>query len=499
MVSHGYYHECLAARVQAGQAAEAFHILEKGRARAFLEQLAARDLDLSAVPEEVADRRRALAAEYDQTQARLARLTPERGQAEGERLRGRLQEIYAEQQELAAKARAVAPGPAAGRAPEPLGLAAARRALDPGTVLLAYSVGDEKTVLFVVSPPGRRRHGLAAIPIPMGEKALRAAVSAFRTLLQSEGSDRQALAAQGRQLYDLLLRPAERRIAGATRLLISPDGPLDTLPFAAVVHDRTFLAEWKPVHFVLSTTVYQKIRQARRPSRPPAPGELVAFGAPSYPQLEASRAATPGTNPEVSTAVRRGLSLAPLPASRQEVLGIAALFPRSHILLGAEATEGQAKALAPRARFLHFACHGLLDERFPLNSALALSLPEHPAPGEDNGLLQAWEIYESLRLDADLVTLSACDSGLGKELGGEGVMGLARAFHYAGARSVLASLWSVADDSTAELMRRFYGYLKQGKGKDEAIRAAQVDLIHGPETTSHPYYWAAFQLSGDWR
>src|SRR6185369_12208084 len=99
----------------------------------------------------------------------------------------------------------------------------------------------------------------------------------------------------------------------------------------------------------------------------------------------------------------------------------------------------------------------------------------------------------------DLVTLSACDTGLGKEMGGEGLIGLTRAFQYAGARSVLASLWSVADDSTADLMRRFYTYLKQGKSKDEALRLAQVDLIRGPKATSHPYHWAAFQLSGDWR
>src|SRR6185369_18098521 len=202
---------------------------------------------------------------------------------------------------------------------------------------------------------------------------------------------------------------------------------------------------------------------------------------------------------EVFTAVRRGLSLEPLPASRQEVEGIASLFPEAHTFLGTEATEERAKAIAPQARLLHFACHGLLDERSPLNSALALTIPEKPAPGQDNGLLQAWEIFESVRLDADLVTLSACDSGLGREMGSEGLIGLTRAFQFAGARSVLASLWSVSDDSTAELMRRFYGYLKQGKGKDEAIRAAQVDLIHGPEATSHPYHWAAFQLSGDWR
>ena len=102
------------------------------------------------------------------------------------------------------------------------------------------------------------------------------------------------------------------------------------------------------------------------------------------------------------------------------------------------------------------------------------------------------------RLDADLVTLSACDSGLGKEMGGEGLIGLVRAFQFAGARSVLASLWSVADVSTADLMKRFYGHLRAGKPKDEALRAAQVELIHSP-TYFHPYHWAAFQLFGDWK
>ncbi len=147
---------------------------------------------------------------------------------------------------------------------------------------------------------------------------------------------------------------------------------------------------------------------------------------------------------------------------------------------------------------VHFACHGLIDERFPLNSALALTILESPQEEQDNGLLQAWEIFEGVRLDADLVTLSACDSALGKEMGGEGLVGLTRAFQYAGARSVLASLWSVSDDSTADLMKRFYGYLKEGRSKDEALRAAQADLIQSQDF-AHPYHWAAFQLTGDWR
>src|SRR5206468_2788122 len=123
-------------------------------------------------------------------------------------------------------------------------------------------------------------------------------------------------------------------------------------------------------------------------------------------------------------------------------------------------TEERVKTIATGARVVHFACHSILDEHLPLNSALALTAPEAKAEGAENGLLQAWEVFDSLRLDADLVTLSACDSALGKDSGGEGLLGLTRAFQYAGARSVVSSLWSVADKSTAELMRHFYTALK---------------------------------------
>ena len=126
---------------------------------------------------------------------------------------------------------------------------------------------------------------------------------------------------------------------------------------------------------------------------------------------------------------QRGYQLVPLPSSREEVTGIATLFSESRVFLGAEATEENALSAAPIARYLHFACHGILDSRFPLNSALVLSLPEHPQTGRSNGLLQAWEMLESMRLNADLVTLSGCETALGKDMGGEGLMGLTRAFH----------------------------------------------------------------------
>jgi CHAT domain-containing protein len=103
-----------------------------------------------------------------------------------------------------------------------------------------------------------------------------------------------------------------------------------------------------------------------------------------------------------------------------------------------------------------------------------------------------------MRIDADLVTLSACESGLGREAGGEGLVGLTRAFQFAGAHSVLASLWKVDDRSTAELMKGFYRHLKAGKTKDEALRLAQVELIHSADF-AQPRFWAAFQINGDWR
>ncbi len=173
----------------------------------------------------------------------------------------------------------------------------------------------------------------------------------------------------------------------------------------------------------------------------------------------------------------------------------------ARVFLAEAATEERLKAEAGGVSVLHVAAHGCLDERFPLNSGLALSAPDPPAAGGDNGLLQAWEIFEGLRLAADLVVLSACDSALGRELAGEGLLGLTRAFHYAGARSVVASLWQVPDQATAELMVRFHRHLRAGADRAEALRAAQAELSAGAAgpAARPPYYWAGFQLFGDRR
>lgn len=166
--------------------------------------------------------------------------------------------------------------------------------------------------------------------------------------------------------------------------------------------------------------------------------------------------------------------------------------------LGDAATEERARAVSRGVSVVHFALHGITNDRLPLNSALALSISDRPDPKGANGLLQAWEIYDNIRLDADLVTLSACETAIGKEMRGEGLIGLSRAFLFAGARSVLASLWKVTDRSTSELMVRFYTSFRKHAAKDEALRDAQLHAINSG-TYAHPYYWAAFQLYGDWK
>lgn len=489
-----YYHACLEGLLDLGRPTEAFHVLERGRARSFLALLAERDVRLQDLPPQIAAERRRVNAEYDRVVSRLAPLSAGRDNAEIERLTVELRDLRTRQEEILARTRRASPRSAALQDPQPLDLAGARAALDPGTVLLEYAVGRERTWLFAVQPADAAGPGLSVFPVAINGKKLRKEVESFRLLLKDPGSGSAEVQARARRLYDLLVRPAEARIAGAKRILVSADGPLHTLPFAALRHGNRYLVEEKPVHSVLSATVYGELARSRPLRRNPGEERLIAFGDPAYGSPAPGTAATPKDR----QAVQR-LALQPLPLSGREVKSIAALYPNAQVYLGREATEERAKSLGPESNLIHFACHGLLDERFPLNSALVLAQPERRAEGGDNGLLQAWEIFESLRLDADLVTLSACDTALGREMAGEGLVGLTRAFQYAGARSVVATLWGVADVSTARFMESFYRHLRAGRTKDEALRAAQMDQIRKKTGASHPFHWAAFQLTGDWR
>jgi CHAT domain-containing protein/Tfp pilus assembly protein PilF len=485
-----YYRDTIDLLLELNRPEEAFQVLERYRARGLLALLAERDLAFTAdVPPELDKERRITNAEYERTLERLGAAKPE----DGEKLRQALAGIRRRQAAVRDRIRAASPRLAALQYAEPLDLAATRATLDAGTVLLSYAFGEERGYVFAVGPGPS---DFTAVRLEVGTARLREDVAALRRLLERERTlGRQEIHVVARRLSDLLLRPIRGPIARAERVLVVPDGPLHLVPFAALgdpvsAGRARFLAESKPVHVAASVTVFAELKKGRRADRV---AQVVAFGDPDY---SAVTTADTGTATTVRSAVERGLDLRPLPASRAEVEGLGQLYG-AQVYVGAQATEEKAKSVGKDASLVHFACHGLADEKSPLDSSLALSLPVGPHVGRENGLLHAWEIFEQVRLDADLVTLSACGTALGKEMSGEGILGLTRAFQYAGARTVLASLWPVADESTSTLMRSFYGYLKQGQSKDRALRAAQLDMIKSG--ASHPYRWAAFQLVGDWR
>jgi CHAT domain-containing protein len=208
----------------------------------------------------------------------------------------------------------------------------------------------------------------------------------------------------------------------------------------------------------------------------------------------------------------RGAEFGPLPWSREEASDVGELFgERARIHLGADVSEQTIFAEAPRARRIHFATHAVLDPRSPFDSYLVIA--GSAATGEPYGRLRAAEIFDRLDLRADLVALSACSTAGSDESGGEGLMGLTRAFHFAGAKRVLSSLWPVSDRSTSALMVAFYRELRRGRDADEALRAAQMEMIAADGGTnrglfdwlhssdarepSHalPFHWAAFELS----
>jgi CHAT domain-containing protein len=545
-----FYHDMLNLLLAEGRFDEAFHVLERFHAQTFLTMLAERDIAFTTdIPEELDRERRRITIQYDRTLKKMAGLNPRDHGKEIEANRRELQKLNEEAGVVEASIRKASPRLAALKYPRPLDAAEAGQALDSGTLLLSYSVGKGETAVFALSRSG----DLEVKILPFGEETLRSKVKQLRSLIReaaqesSLGALRQRqVEAVSRELYTALLKPVAERIAKSERLLILPDGPLHALPFAALIRDGAdeesdgqYLAEWKPLHVALSATVFAELKQRRRPASesnaPQAPVQLAAFGDPVYPQSLVkvkgdSSAALPTIagviaqvdvsrgDPIVRSAVERGIfDWQPLLYTRHEVEGIARLFSAgtARTFLGPEALEERIKSLDPKIRILHLAAHGYTDEQLPSSSFIALTIPEDTnpdaTPERDNGLLQVWEIFERVRLDADLVVLSACDSGLGEEQGGEGLIGLTRAFQYAGARTVMASLWSVEDRATSELMIRFYKHLRAGLSKDEALRQAQIELIRGPIEVvdenggktlldaSAPYYWAGFQLYGDWR
>jgi CHAT domain-containing protein len=292
---------------------------------------------------------------------------------------------------------------------------------------------------------------------------------------------------------------------GAKRIIISPSGPLWELPFAALVMNSSGEPEWlgleRRLSYTPSLTVLAGTGEAEpRPAEPKR--HALVVGDPQF-----VRASVPAAMGAIESAILRGerFYLAPkgavparLPATAVEARRVAALYDVQP-LLGEAATEAAVREKLTHASVVHLATHGYFNPQLAMSSGILLAPPAGEIAihaTDDDGALQAWEFGTSLPLQANLVVLSACETGLGETARGEGLVGLTRALQAAGARSVVATHWKVADEATADLMVTLHKHLRKGAATDEALRQAMRKIAER-KRTRHPFYWAAFLLTGD--
>lgn len=329
--------------------------------------------------------------------------------------------------------------------------------VEPGTVLLEYIIGEDETQLLVI----RRGGNVTAYRIETGRAELERRTAALvRRIAGRDLGYRE----DAREMYELLLAPAATDLAGAKLLGICADGPLWSLPFEVLIGpDDRFLTERTATFYIPSISSYRTLRGRGRPERQSV---LIVADAP------------------------HAQDASPLPEAREEANELAKIYGRSTVVrVGASATERAVKVDAGLFSILHFAVHGVLDDRDPMYSHIVLG-----AGGGDNGKLEAWELA-GLALRAEMVVLSACDTGRGRVYPGEGVVGMSWALLVAGSRSAVVSHWAVSSRATRQLMVDFHRRYRAGGGKAEALRQARLARLRDG-ATRHPFYWSAFVLVG---
>ncbi|HEX7183893.1 MAG TPA: CHAT domain-containing tetratricopeptide repeat protein [Thermoanaerobaculia bacterium] len=474
---------------------------ERARARGLLDLLAEGRIDVRrGIAEDLKRQEAEIDSRISAFQSRI--LSGPLSDEKAEQLGQEMRRAFEEREQLEWEIRRRHPRYAAVRNPVPLRLEEIQALLDDRTAFLEYAVGEDRSFLFVVT---RDRLGSYILPPAsrLAEQVGRIGEALGKPGRRSYGAYLEAAS----ELYRELISPAEGLLAGKPRLIVSPDGPLHFLSFEALLTGDSregeglyeglpYLIRERSVTYVPSASVLAELARPReRDSASPGEHKLfVGFADPFWPAKEEGTAS--------QAAQTRSFVLAGLPEmrrlaqSRHEVDEIARLYPEgaSQLYVDRAATEENVKRndLLKSARRIHFATHGFLNERQPELSGLALTFDGDP---REDGLLQVYEIF-NLELDADLVVLSACDTGLGQRVSGEGLVGVTRALLYAGARSVVVSLWQVDDASTAELMVDFYRHLDRDPDKAESLRRSKLEMIRQGRY-AHPYYWAPFILIGE--
>jgi CHAT domain-containing protein len=301
-------------------------------------------------------------------------------------------------------------------------------------------------------------------------------------------------------LFTMLFGKLADQLRADSKLIVVPDGLLNQVPYESLVHNGRYLIEDHQISYLPSATLIELLRQPPK-SATVLDGQmdLLAFGDPVFQQRSKTslNRKLPATPPEINRQAGDWdmTNLSRLPRTRDEVEYIASLIPkeRQRLYLGKDSSERAFKQEAlSKYKWIHLATHSLVDEQNPGRSSVVLGLDGN---NDEDGFLRATEIAD-LDLNCDLVILSACETGRGQLLSGEGIIGLSRSFFIAGARSVVVSQWSVSDISTAQLMKDFYQQLVNNVPKAAALREAKLRMLNGGSETRHPYYWAPFVIIG---
>ncbi|MEO6390404.1 MAG: CHAT domain-containing tetratricopeptide repeat protein [Pyrinomonadaceae bacterium] len=527
-----------------GYDAAALKVSERARARSLLDMLAEFGVDVRQGADlKLLDRERELAQILNTKATRLITLKGQSDRADQiQKLQQEIGALEADYQQVRGDIRRLSPHYAAVTQPQALDLAELQKQLDPDTLLLEYSLGTKRSYLWVVTRNGLTSYQLAGRDqIEMSARRLYELVTARAQRKEKESpaqkrvridqADRDAQTA-AEQLSGLLVGPAAAELENK-RLAIVADGALQYIPFSMLsvpaAAERSVIAgrpenslarqTYRPLfvdHEIVSlpSASILALQRNELAGRQPAPNNIALLADPVFDRSDARVRSQPGRSeaPPTGTIARtdgtrtlehlsdEDAQIRRLPFTRQEAQRILAVAPKSSNFEAldfkanlAAATDGELS----KYRYVHFATHGYIDSERPGLSALVLSLVnERGEPRE--GLLKTQEIY-NLNLPAELVVLSACQTGLGKVIKGEGVVGLTRGFMYAGAARIIVSMWNVSDKGTAELMARLYqGMITGGMRPTAAFREAQLALWRQKQWRS-PYYWAAFVQQGEWR
>lgn len=498
--SYAFYIDLL---MRMGDTEAALQANERSRARSLLDMLAASGTDVrqGADPKLLA-RERDIS---DRLNAKGSRLLPLLGRDDprATALTAEIRDLQAEYQDVEAAIRAASPRYAALTQPAPATVAQIRQqVLDPDTLLLEYSLGEKRSWLWAVGTDQ-----LHAFELPPRATIEAQAARVYELLTTRRDAD---LGPAAGKLNGMVLAPAAS-LLGHKRLAIVADGALQRIPFAILPPPDGV----REVVMLPSASAVAALR-TQLAGRAPAPKLLAVFADPVFDSSDPRAHGAPAASAQPQEtnasrllehlAVAQGettstrLHIPRLPFTALEADQILRVAHDSSDLKATGFAASRATALSGvlgQYRYLHFATHGYLDTERPELSALVLSQLDADGHAVD-GFLRVNDISNS-GLDADLVVLSACQTGLGKEVRGEGLMGLTRAFMYAGVPRVIVSLWSVNDRATAGLMAGLYrSILRDGKRPSEALRDAQLELRKHKEWQS-PYYWAAFVQQGDWR